>query len=303
MSSNPQARHILILGYGEMGHAFESLLGADHHLAIWSRGREAQGLCQLEAEVTKAEIIIFCLPVIAHESVILRLKNAIKPGVICITIAKGLDEAGLAAYQILQRTLPAQPVAGIYGPMIAEEIIASHPGFAQLACTDDSIKKELGRCFQHSHLFLEPGSDLIGTSWSVILKNVYALLLGMSDGLGMGDNMRGFLMVKALQELSAIVKVMGGNANTPYDLAGLGDLVTTATSRSSHHHELGMAIGEGKDVRLGGEGVHSIKMVEKSRPFDYNSYPLFSLCVSVMQNTGQCREYFTVYLDGLKSRI
>ena len=51
--------------------------------------------------------------------------------------------------------------------------------------------------------------------------------------------MRGYLAVAALRELDQIVCKMGGQAGSPYHLAGLGDLITTATSEDSHHHELG----------------------------------------------------------------
>jgi glycerol-3-phosphate dehydrogenase (NAD(P)+) len=66
-------------------------------------------------------------------------------------------------------------------------------------------------------------NDMLGSSWSVILKNVYAIMFGVSDELKLGDNMRGHLMVAASSELSAIVKAFGAEANTPYGYAGLGD--------------------------------------------------------------------------------
>jgi len=73
----------------------------------------------------------------------------------------------------------------------------------------------------------------------VILKNVYAIMFGVADELKLGDNMRGHLMVAAIAELSGIVQSFGGQAHTPYSYAGLGDLLTTATSEGSHHHALG----------------------------------------------------------------
>jgi len=297
MTLNNQSRNILILGYGEMGHAFEVLLADRHQVSIWSRSREQQGLCTLDEQVAVAEIIVFCLPVMAHESVINRIVKFIRADTPCITIAKGLDETANTAVQILQRGLVNHPVAGIYGPMIAEEMIAHRPGFAQLASTDESLYAYLADCFQHSHLHLESGNDLVGSSWCVILKNVYALLLGMADGLQLGDNMRGYLMVKALEELSTIVELLGGNSHTPFQLPGLGDLITTATSRDSHHHSLGLAIGEGRMVELSGEGIHTLNMVVQHQPFDYARYPLFSLCVVIVGDIENCGDYFSTYIN------
>lgn len=296
MGSNRQAINILILGYGEMGHAFESLLASRHRLAIWSRGREQQGLCTLDTEVARADLIIFCLPVMAHESVATRIAKHIKANSRCITIAKGLDETARTAVEILQKQLPKHVIGGIYGPMIAEELIQNRPGFAQLASKDDSLYRDISDCFHGTHLYLQASSDLIGSSWCVILKNVYALLLGMADGLQLGDNMRGYLMVKALEELSTLVKVLGGDSRTPFQLAGLGDLITTATSRNSHHHKLGMDIGEGRAVELSGEGVHTLKVVMEQMPFDYSTCDLFKLCVSIIKDTRKCADYFSDYL-------
>jgi len=70
-------------------------------------------------------------------------------------------------------------------------------------------------------------------------------MFGVSDELKLGDNMRGYLMVAALSELSAIVKGLGAEAQTPYSYAGLGDLLSTATSENSHHHELGRKLASG----------------------------------------------------------
>jgi len=96
---------------------------------------------------------------------------------------------------------------------------------------------------------------------------------------------------------------LGGDANTPYTLAGLGDLVTTATSRSSHHHELGVAIGEGHSVELKGEGIHSLQMVQKFQPFSYTNFPLFALCCDIINNTEKSRDYFDAYLKSFTEQF
>jgi len=181
-----------------MGHAFESILNVRHQLSIWSRRLEQHGQCVLESQVNQAEIIIFCLPVMAHKTIARRIASVIASDTICLTIAKGLDEQARPAYTILQQELPRQPVCAIYGPMIAEELISFRPGFGLLATSDISLYQQLAPSFQNSHLFLQLSHDLLGSSWSVILKNVYALLIGISDRLQLGDNMRGLLMVKAL---------------------------------------------------------------------------------------------------------
>lgn len=133
----------------------------------------------------------------------------------------------------------------------------------------------------------------------MILKNVYAIMFGVADELKLGDNMRGHLMVAAIAELSGIVQAFGGQAHTPYSYAGLGDLLTTATSEGSHHHALGgrLVLGDWSDIS--GEGVHTLRMVEKYQLFDWRSYPLFSLARDIITAPDTLRERVGEYLEAL----
>ena len=240
----------MILGYGEMGHAMQVLLDERHDLYLWDKFPSA-GMenAVLEDAAPRADFILFCLPVNPHREVAELIVALLKPDSVCISIAKGLDEAGQTAAQIFARVFGAADIdyALLYGPMISEELRAGRYGFAQLACSARSAQPRVQDLFADSSLLLAPCDDIAGISWSVILKNVYAIIFGIADGLGMGDNMRGFLMATSLSELNAIVRYMGGAAETAYELAGLGDLMTTATSLDSHHHELGAKAGAWRD--------------------------------------------------------
>ncbi len=134
----------------------------------------------------------------------------------------------------------------------------------------------------------------------MILKNVYAILFGVADELQLGDNMRGHLVVASIAELSGIVQSFGGRAHTPYSYAGLGDLMTTATSEDSHHHELGRKLVRGDWSDISGEGVHTLRMVEKFHVFDWRSYPLFSLSHDIVTAPETLRERVEEYLKLLR---
>lgn len=181
--------------------------------------------------------------------------------------------------------------------MISEEICAARPAFAQLGCLDRKTFKSIQSCFQHSNLFIEHTTDISGISWSVILKNVYAMIFGMADELRLGDNMRGFLSVHALRELSLIVAQMGGQKDTPYHLAGLGDLITTATSEDSHHHTLGRMLARGETHNIAGEGVHTLEMVHKYRLLKIENYPLFQLIHNIVKQPVHVQNQIDRYLQ------
>lgn len=283
---------VLILGYGEMGHAIESLLGQRHEVRVWSRSSHTT----LEEEAVSAQVVFFCLPVNAHADITRRISAHLSANSLCLTIAKGLDESGLTAAQVFTKLLTHQQHYGvIYGPMISEEIILGRLAFADAALTNKEDFEILRGLFQRSSLSLRPVSDMVGSSWSVILKNVYAIMFGISDELKLGDNMRGHLMVTALSELSDIVKTLGGEAHTPFSYAGLGDLLTTATSENSHHHELGRKLASGQYTDISGEGVHTLKMVEKYHLFDTQPYPLFTLVKHIVSTPAKLPFYMDEY--------
>jgi glycerol-3-phosphate dehydrogenase (NAD(P)+) len=293
-------KQCLILGYGEMGHAFEVLLKERWPYRIWTRREEAGTTTDLAAAAADADVVVFCLPVVAHEPVARQLAEHLPKQAICISIAKGLDEAGRPAEAILRECLPDHPHALMYGPMISEEIRAGRPGFAQVGTRGQADYDAVKSLFAGSHLSLQRSEDIVGISWAVILKNVYAILFGIADELGLGDNMRGHLMVTALQELSRIVVAKGGEAATPFGLAGLGDLTTTATSEDSHHHSLGRCLATDVCELVNGEGVHTLRMVAEHGLINIEEYPLFSLADNILRNQGQTSKLMQNYLRKLQ---
>src|SRR5512135_2300152 len=94
-------KRVLILGYGKMGHAMESLLAGRHDVRIWNLGQVVKGNhATLEEEVAEAQVILFCLPVNPHHEIASRIEPYLAAGSLCLTIAKGLDEAGRTAAQV-----------------------------------------------------------------------------------------------------------------------------------------------------------------------------------------------------------
>ena len=282
---------VLILGHGEMGQAMEFLLAPHQALRIWQR-RPPAGVAPLNLEVVipDSDVILFCLPATAHAAVAAQLAPLLRGDTLCLTIAKGLDEQGRLPATVLAEAVGAARVAVLYGPMISEEIRAGKPAFAECGTAQPAACERIAALYRGTALRLESSPDMTGLSWSAILKNVYAMAFGMADELNLGDNTRGFLAVTALHELSAIVQHLGGAPATPYRLAGLGDLITTATSAGSHHHELGRLIGRNQRAALTGEGVHSLAMIEQFRPLDSSGFPLLRLIATCVREPGHARQ-------------
>ncbi|MDH5632797.1 MAG: hypothetical protein OEZ10_07355 [Gammaproteobacteria bacterium] len=284
----PEARqtdpNILIIGYGEMGHAFEFLLGLHASLHIWHRHLDNAD-AQLRSWSRAASHIYFCLPATA----LARVSKLVEPdpvnNPVCAAIAKGLDDEGRMPVEILASRFSRRAGYGvIYGPMIAEEIVAGKPGFAHVAADNHDHARAIMRCFRHTALTLQPHDDMIGLSWSAIMKNVYAILFGLADGLGLGDNSRGALLVKTMAELKQVLQSVDAAPDSAWSLGGLGDLVTTATSAGSHHHELGLMLARGDTTALTGEGPHTIRLLAEKQLIDLAQFPLAQCVESILAN-------------------
>jgi len=290
---------VLVLGHGEMGHAMERLLAGRATLAIWNRSPQP-GLrgVTLEDAAPHAAVVICCLPTVAHAAVLDRLAPLLPGGCIGLSVAKGLDESARPVTRILEAALGERFGYGVlHGPMIAEEILAGRPAFAELGSRGDGVAGRVCTLFAGTRLRVTPATDMLGINWAVILKNVYAMAFGMADGLALGDNVRGWLAATALGELDAIVCALGGAPGTACGLAGLGDLITTATSEHSHHHELGrrLALGEtriGEPGGIEGEAIRTLAALEREGVLDESRYPLFRWIHDIVRRPGDVARRF-----------
>ncbi len=291
--SNPNPIRTLVLGYGEMGHAMETLLAGRHPLRVWQHRAPA---FSFEEAVAGSEIALFCLPATAHTEMAERIAPVLRKDALCLTIAKGLDERGRLPFEVISAAVGAGRVAVLYGPMIAEEIRAGKPAFAECGTGNAETHARVAALFADSALQIEAARDIAGLSWSAILKNVYAMAFGMADELDLGDNVRGLLSVAALHELSRIVRLLGSEAATPFHLAGLGDLITTATSAGSHHHDLGRQLARGVRAGLAGEGLHTLAVLRAHPRFDSTAFPLFRLIDDCAHDPQDTRAQLTAWL-------
>jgi glycerol-3-phosphate dehydrogenase (NAD(P)+) len=260
----------------------ERLLSGRVALEIWNRSPRAhRRLAPLESAVPRAGVVLLCVPTFPHAEILQTILPLLRPGCICLSVAKGLDHEGRPVTRILEAKLGGRFGFGVlHGPMIAEEIRAGRHAFAQLGCSGNDVAGRVTTLFADSRLHVSVTDDMVGINWAVILKNVYAMAFGMADELRFGDNVRGWLTVTALRELDAIVRHLGGKAGTALGLAGLGDLIATATSEHSHHHELGRRLARGETRIAGpggleGEAIRTLAVVERGLLLDESSFPLF----------------------------
>jgi len=281
-------KKVLVIGYGEMGHAMEFLLGGRYELGFHDiRPMDGHVSVELESAAAQADFVIYCVPVTPLAGLAERVMPVLSDNSISLSVAKGLDYRGRPAAHIFRDIYAGRHAyAVLYGPMISEEIRAGRAAFAQVGVSRTGMYARIAGLFAGSGLALEYTPDIQGISWSSVLKNVYALLFGVADELGLGDNVRGYLAVAVQAEMVRIVVQMGGCESSARQLAGLGDLITTATSAGSHHHELGCLLARGEHEGLHGEGIHTLEVVRRLDLIDTTDCPLFRLVQELVEEPG-----------------
>ncbi len=102
------------------------------------------------------------------------------------------------------------------------------------------------------------------------LKNIYAIVSGVTDAIGAGQNTKAVVLTRSLAEMSRFARELGANPMTFLGLSGIGDLYVTCTSPLSRNFRVGVALGQGKtleqavsDVGQIAEGVNTTKLVKE----------------------------------------
>jgi glycerol-3-phosphate dehydrogenase (NAD(P)+) len=148
------------------------------------------------------------------------------------------------AEEVLPATLGTNPVV-LAGPSHAEEVARGIPTAVVAACRDHARAGEVQGAFSNEAFRVYTNDDVLGVEIAVALKNVVAIAAGISDGLGFGDSTKGALLTRGLAEIARLGEALGARPETFSGLAGMGDLIATATSRHSRNRRLGEAIGRG----------------------------------------------------------
>lgn len=195
----------------------------------------------LDAIVPGASAVFLCLPSWCLRDAGASVAPHLARGAAVISVSKGLEKGTmLASDGILRQVLPPHtPFVYLGGPLLADELLKGQPGIGVAASADPSALRLMKRLFAGTRLRIETSDDVPGVVWSAILKNVYAIGLGMTEGLGWGANARGWFVAMAVEEAGGILEDLGGRRETFHGVAGVGDMVATGFSPHSKNRTLG----------------------------------------------------------------
>ncbi len=138
------------------------------------------------------------------------------------------------------------PTAVLSGPTFASEVLAGQPTAITIASRFADYAQWLAGCLRNANFRPYTSDDVLGVQIGGAVKNVMAIAVGISDGLGFGANARAALITRGLAEIIRLGVVLGGRPETFMGLTGVGDLVLTCTDDLSRNRRFGLAIGRGE---------------------------------------------------------
>jgi glycerol-3-phosphate dehydrogenase (NAD(P)+) len=218
----------------------------------------------LAVAVRSAGIVLMAIPSAHLRNVLRSVQPHIRNAARVVSATKGIEEQTLLRMsEVIVETLPGNiALAILSGPTFAKEIAAGEPAAVVIASGDITVAEEIQRAFSTPSLRLYASTDVAGVELGAALKNVIAIGAGICRGLGLGSNSVAALITRGLAEITRLALTMGAQPRTLAGLAGLGDLVLTATGDLSRNRFVGIELGRGRGLQqilsamtMGAEGV------------------------------------------------
>lgn len=278
---------ICILGAGTWGVAIaRHLSNCGHSVTVWSAiAAEIDGLQETYVHPNLKNIVLprtlrftkqisacanFDMVVFAVPSVYMRTtaKSAapyLHKGQIAVNLAKGIEpDTYLTMSQIIEEEINFGRTDGkiscvvLSGPTHAEEVAQDLPTAIVSACRDPIASAAVRDAFSGPNMRVYTVGDAHGVEICGALKNIMALAAGISTGIGYGDNAKAAIITRGMAEIARLGRAMGCSERTFWGLAGVGDLIVTATSMHSRNNRAGQLIGSGMTAE---EAVEAVGMV------------------------------------------
>lgn len=309
-------KNVAVIGGGSFGTVVANIIAHNgHHTQLWMRDADQveslnitrqnavymPGLelhekvvatHDLQAVVTGVDMIFVAVPSGSFRAVVRQMKPYLKPGIILISATKGIEAVTFRLMsQILAEEVPDSRIAVLSGPNLAREIAQRTPTGTVVASGDDEVRIIVQEVLHSETFRVYSNDDMLGVEFGGSLKNIYAIIAGLADAMGMGQNTISMLITRSLTEMARFGVRLGADPMTFLGLSGVGDLIVTCSSPLSRNFRVGKALGEGKDIdliinELGqvAEGVNTVKQVKQKADELGVPMPLCSSLYEIIYN-------------------
>jgi glycerol-3-phosphate dehydrogenase (NAD(P)+) len=263
---------VAVLGAGSWGTTFAKILtdgGAD--VVLWARRPELareitegrrnsdylpginlpvglRATSRLDLALAGAEHVFVSVPSQSLRENLIQAEPFLAPNATIVSLMKGVERSsGLRMSEIIEQVLPIDParIAAISGPNLALEIAKEQPTAAVVSSSSLETAHAVALLATTKYFRSYVNTDVIGTEFGGVLKNLIAVAIGIVDGVGYGENTKASIITRGLVEMTDFAVAYGAQPETLAGLAGLGDLIATCQSPLSRNNTAGRLLGQG----------------------------------------------------------
>ena len=227
---------------------------------------------KINTVVKNADILFIAIPSPYLKSQLKRLKLRLDSKII-ISAVKGIvpdENMILSEYFNMYYGVPIDRIAVISGPCHAEEVALERTSYLTIGCRDREIAKQIASMMTNRYTQTYISEDVNGIELSSVMKNIYAIAVGICHGLKYGDNFQAVLISNAIQEMNRFCNAAVPHHRDLQESVYLGDLLVTAYSRFSRNRTFGTMIGKGYSVKTAqmememiAEGYYAAKCIRE----------------------------------------
>jgi len=313
------ARKVAVLGSGSWGTTFAKILadgGAD--VAMWARRPElAREISQskrnsdylpginlprsiwassrLPEVLEGAEQVFVSVPAQSLRENLIIVRELIPADAIVVSLMKGVEKGTrFRMSQVIDQELRigADRIAVVSGPNLALEIAKEQPTAAVVSSQSIETATTVAMTATNPYFRSYVNTDVVGTEFGGVLKNLIAVAIGIVDGVGYGENTKASIITRGLVEMTDFAVAFGGRAETLAGLAGLGDLIATCESSLSRNNTAGRLLGQGysfsdvvKQMNQTAEGLSSVAPILELALSKGVEMPIVSQVAEVLAGT------------------
>ncbi|MFA9455547.1 NAD(P)H-dependent glycerol-3-phosphate dehydrogenase [Halalkalibacter sp. AB-rgal2] len=270
-------KRVTVIGAGSWGTALAMVLADNHHdVRIWGRRakqieeintkhsnnqylpgislpEQIRAYEKMEEALEGTEVVVLVVPTKAIRTTIQQMVEKLQSKVTIIHASKGIEPGSHKRIsemieEEMYNSSFLEHVVVLSGPSHAEEVSRRQPTTVTVSSHSEQASKYTQDLFFNQHFRVYTNPDLIGVEIGGALKNIIALVCGLTEGLKLGDNSKAAIMTRGLTEIARIGMKLGANPMTFAGLSGLGDLIVTCTSVHSRNFRAGLMLGRGKTL-------------------------------------------------------
>jgi len=266
---------VVVLGAGQWGTTMAQVLcDAGNHVLMWGRSQELvdevnekhtnskyldesvlplglRATTSLSEAFEYSNIYVLAVPAQTLRENLNAWKSMAQPNALFISTLKGIEVSTMSRMtEIISEVMETENIAIITGPNLANELVLRQPAGAVAAAASLPIAEKVQQLFTTPYYRVYTSVDVLGCELAGAIKSVIALAVGISIGMGYGENTQAMLITRGLNEVARLCAAHNADPLSAAGLAGMGDLVASCGSALSRNRTFGEVLGKSGSMEV-----------------------------------------------------